>query len=149
MVHLQVLPLPFLPEFHCHVYSDSRTTISAFRYTAIAVALQRLLKGQLLPGHEDMQQILAAIHVVAEPMMVMIVAYFAVQVLPHCPEFGRQELVHMDSRRTLYLYIYLFSRKFVPGEEFYYDRLHVLQSRSVVCRTAGNSLSDNNSVPMS
>lgn len=53
--------------------------ISAFCYTAITVALQRLLKGPLMPGHEDMQQMLAAILVVAEPMMVMIVAYFVVQ----------------------------------------------------------------------
>ena len=53
--------------------------ISAFCYTAITVALQRLLKGPLMPGHEDMQQMLAAILVVAEPMMIMIVAYFVVQ----------------------------------------------------------------------
>ena len=32
-----------------------------------------------MPGHEDMQQILVAILVVAEPMMVMIVAYFVLQ----------------------------------------------------------------------
>ena len=53
--------------------------ISAFCYTALAVALQRLLKGPLMPGHEDMQQMLVTILTVAEPMMVMIVAYFAVQ----------------------------------------------------------------------
>lgn len=32
-----------------------------------------------MPEHEDMQEMLATILVVAEPMMVMIVAYFAVQ----------------------------------------------------------------------
>ena len=53
--------------------------ISAFCYTALAVALQRLLKGPLMPGHEDMQQMLVTILTAAEPMMVMIVAYFAVQ----------------------------------------------------------------------
>lgn len=53
--------------------------LSAFCYTTLAVALQRLLKGPFMPGHEDMQQMLAAILVVAEPLMAIIVAYFVVQ----------------------------------------------------------------------
>lgn len=53
--------------------------ISAFCYTAIAVALQRLLKGPFMPEHEDMQEMLATIFMIAEPLMAIIVAYFVVQ----------------------------------------------------------------------
>lgn len=53
--------------------------LSAFCYTTLAVAMQRLQKGPLMPEHEDMQEMLATISMIAEPLMAVIVAYFVVQ----------------------------------------------------------------------
>lgn len=53
--------------------------LSAFCYTTLAVAMQRLQKGPLMPEHEDMQEMLATISMIAEPLMAIIVAYFVVQ----------------------------------------------------------------------
>lgn len=53
--------------------------LSAFCYTTLAVAMQRLQNGLLMPEHEDMQEMLATISMIAEPFMAIIVAYFVVQ----------------------------------------------------------------------
>lgn len=41
--------------------------------------MQRLQKGPLMPEHEDMQEMLATIFMIAEPLMAITVAYFVVQ----------------------------------------------------------------------
>lgn len=52
---------------------------SAFCYTVLTTAKNRLLWGPLMPGHEDMELMLETILVNAEPLMVIVVAYFVGQ----------------------------------------------------------------------
>ena len=53
--------------------------LSVFCYTALATAKIRLLWGPLMPEHEDMELMLETILVNAEPLMVIVVAYFVGQ----------------------------------------------------------------------
>lgn len=54
--------------------------ISVFCYTAINISMRRLLaRVGLMPGHEDMRALIETLLVIAEPMMLIITAYFVVQ----------------------------------------------------------------------
>lgn len=54
--------------------------ISVFCYTAVNLSMQRLLaRIGLMPGHEDMRKLIENLLVIAEPMILIITAYFVVQ----------------------------------------------------------------------
>lgn len=61
--------------------------ITAFCYTALTTAKNRLLWGRLMPEHEDMELMLETLLVIAEPLMLMVVAYFVGQ-------FGFSRIAH-------------------------------------------------------
>ena len=53
--------------------------LSAFCYTALTVVKNRLLWGPIIPGHPDMELMMETVLVNAEPLMVIIFAFFVVQ----------------------------------------------------------------------
>lgn len=53
--------------------------LSVFCYTAVSVVKQRLQWGDLMPEHQDMEELLEALLWVAEPLLGLISAYFVIQ----------------------------------------------------------------------
>ena len=56
--------------------SLSLVFFSVFCYTAVAVVKQRLLWGNLMPEHADMEQLLEALVTVTEPLLCILSVYF-------------------------------------------------------------------------
>lgn len=53
--------------------------LSVFCFTAVSVAKQRLLWGDLMPEHQDMEKLLEALLWMTEPLLGLISAYFVIQ----------------------------------------------------------------------